>query len=286
MIFLKGLGNPEAPVLMPDESWLLVEMNPDRGCVTHIGADGQTRHVVARTGRPNGLALDKAGVVWVAESLEPALIRLTLNGNFERVLTACDGEPFRWPNDLAFGPDGALYMTDSGILWKDWNQRRAEYNSLYLDGRVYRIDTNTMKATILDSGLSFANGIAFGPDRNLYVNATVSGMVYRYHWNDGRVGKREEFGDVVDRSLPESFRGPDGMKFGANGDLYVAVVAQQDVTVLDPNGKVKRRIRLDGPRPTNIAFGPQGSKKIYVTEQGIGQFEVYEVETDGLPLYD
>jgi hypothetical protein len=34
-----------------------------------------------------------------------------------------------------------------------------------------------------------------------------------------------------------------------------------------------------------VCFGPKGSLKLYVTEQGVGNFEVYDVATDGLPLH-
>ena len=71
MIFACDLGNPEAPVVLSDGSLVLVEMHPDRGCITHISADGKERRDIAKTGRPNGLALDKEGALWVAESLDP-----------------------------------------------------------------------------------------------------------------------------------------------------------------------------------------------------------------------
>src|SRR5438876_9969248 len=104
MIFTDGLSRPEGPALLHDGSWLCVEMGPDRGCVTHISADGRTKRVVARTGRPNGLAVDGEGVVWVAESIDPpSLLRMTLDGRFEVFMTECEGEPFLFPNDLCFG---------------------------------------------------------------------------------------------------------------------------------------------------------------------------------------
>ena len=31
------------------------------------------------------------------------------------VATGCNAEPFLFLNDLCFGPDGALYLTDSGV---------------------------------------------------------------------------------------------------------------------------------------------------------------------------
>jgi gluconolactonase len=285
MIFVNDLGNPEGPVLLSDNSWLVTEMRLDRGWITHISPDGQHREVLATTGRPNGLTIDRKGTIWVAESLTPALLRLTMDGHFETVLTACHDEPFLFPNDLRFGPDGALYMTDSGIRFPEWAQLNSEQRcQVQTDGRVYRIDTTSQSIQKLDTGLPFANGIAFGPNNDLFVSATISGLVYRYPWNRGNVGSREEFGNVLNPESPDVFRGPDGMAFGTDGNLYVTVSRQGDVAVLNSQGEVIKRILLDGPSPTNIAFGPQGTHMIYVTEQGIGQLEKHQVACDGLPL--
>lgn len=290
MLFTSGLSVPEGPVLLPDGSFLCVEMGPDRGCVTHISADGQTKRMIARTGRPNGLAVDRDGIIWVAESSEPVpcLVRMTMDGEAEVFLTECEGEPFLFPNDLAFGPDGALYLTDSGIKFEDFapgGKIRPDWETVPIDGRIYKINTKTKEIRVLDSGIRFTNGIAFDPDDNLYTNETLTGMIYRYEWKDGEVGPREDYGNVNDPQGPEGLKGPDGMKFGADGKLYVAVIIQGDVTVLDQDGSVVERIKTDGNFPTNVCFGPPGSKKIYVTEDEKGTIEVFDVDTDGLPLY-
>src|SRR5690348_1713124 len=103
MIFADGLSAPEGPVALPDGSWLVVECGGDRGCVTHISADGKTKRVIKKTGRPNGLAVDAKGFIWVAESKLPSLLRLTMEGKSEVVAATCDAEPFLFPNDLCFG---------------------------------------------------------------------------------------------------------------------------------------------------------------------------------------
>jgi gluconolactonase len=264
-------------------------MGPDRGCVTHIIADGKTKRMIKRTGRPNGLAVDRNGVIWVAESHTKSLQRLTLDGKSGIVATECQGGPFLFPNDLCFGPDGVLYMTDSGIRFEDWvrgGKIRDDYMEVPIDGRVYRIDVKSEDVRQLDSGLRFANGIAFGPDRNLYINETLTGMVYRYEWADGGiVGGRKEFGNVIDAKGPVGVKGPDGMAFGQNGMLFVAVYGQGDVTVLGQDGQVVDRIRTAGRLPTNVAFGASGEKRIYVTEAEYGQLEMVDVDTEGLPLY-
>src|SRR5690242_5098834 len=74
MVFATGLSAPEGPVALPDETWLIVEGGAERGCVTHVSADGQTKRIIKKTGRPNGLAVDANGVIWVAESKTPSLV--------------------------------------------------------------------------------------------------------------------------------------------------------------------------------------------------------------------
>jgi gluconolactonase len=136
--------------------------------------------VIKKTGRPNGLAVDAQGVIWVAESKTPSLVRLTMDGKAEVVATNCDGEAFLFPNDLCFGPDGAIYLTDSGVVIDDFapnNQIRPDYMDVRYDGRVYRVDVEAGKVKKLDSGIKFTNGIAFGPDRLLYANETLTGNI-------------------------------------------------------------------------------------------------------------
>ena len=286
-IFCDDLLLPEGPVVLDDGTLLVTELGLDRGCITLIAADGATRRLIAKTGRPNGLAVDREGTIWVAESLEPSVLRLGLDGESVVHALACEGELLLWPNDICVGPDGAIYVTDSGVsvtdfLDGDWP--RADYASLHLDGRVCRYDLGGGESRFLDRGLQFANGIAFGPDEVLYVNETMTGNIYRYESVAG--GRRELFGNVLDPDHDSrDLRGPDGMKFDAEGRLYVTVFGQGDVTVLDGCGRVIDRIATQGKAPTNLAFGPAGSRTIYVVEDERGHVEVYGTPADGLPLH-
>lgn len=288
-IFTSGLEAPEGPVALPDGTWLIVEGGANRGCVTHISPDGSTKRVVKKTGRPNGLAVDSDGFIWVAESKHPSLVRLTLDGKADVVATGCDGEPFLFPNDLCFGPDGFLYLTDSGVFIDQFapnNQIRPDYLTVHYDGRVYRIDTDSGRPTKLDSGIKFTNGIAFGPDDCLYANETLTGNIYRYQIKpSGEWGPRTLFGNVIRPEAPAGWKGPDGMAFSSDGQLYVAVFGQQDVTVLDRDGAVAERLATLGKLPTNVAFALTGRRQIYVTEYEHGQMEIFDVPTDGLPLW-
>ena len=287
-VFHPGLGEPEGPVLLADGRCGVVEMSPETGHVSLVSNDGSSKEVLVKTGRPNGMVQDREGALWVAESMNPpSLLKISLDGSSEIVMTEGDGVEFLFPNDLVFGPDGALYMTDSGVHRPDFVKAREEGRRDYpIDGRVFRIDLKTMTAQILDDGLPFANGLAFGADGALYVTATVSGLLYRYEWHaDGSVGAREEFADLVDRTQPPGFKGGDGFAVAENGYFYCAVVGQGDVTVVDPNGNLVERIPVGGEQPTNVAFGPAGSGDIYVTVKDAGTLERHHVGVDGLPLY-
>ena len=287
-IFHKGLGEPEAPVLLSDGSWGVVEMSPETGCVSVISRDGLIKNVVAKTGRPNGMVVDSHGTLWVAESMNPpSLKKVELSGSSESIITGGDGVEFLFPNDLAFGPDGALYMTDSGVSRPVFQQARetGRLNSK-IDGKVFRIDLASRSAIVLDDGLQFANGLAFGLDDALYVTTTLNGLVYRYDWkHDGTLGPREEFTDLVDRNQRSRFIGGDGLAVGMNGFLYCAVVGQGDVTVVDTDGRVVERIIVGGDQPTNVAFGPRDSGDLYVTVKDAGTFERYKIGIAGLPLH-
>jgi gluconolactonase len=287
MIFFEGLMNPEGPVLLPNGDWLVVEMAPKRGCVTRVAADGSGRTPIAQTGRPNGLAVDKDGTIWVAESKNPpSLLKMSQDGSFEVYMTGPDDDPFLFSNDLVFGPDGTLWMTDSGVLETDWRPyRNGQTEAPTIDGKVWRIDLEAKTATKIDSGIQFANGIAYGPDGYLYANETLSGDIFKYDLSKDQP-KREWFANAFGEGEMEHHKcGVDGMAFDDQGLLYVTVIGFADVAVYHLDGSLVRRIPLIGKRPTNVAFGAKGEKRIYVTEQEIGQIEAYDVDADGMELY-
>lgn len=128
-------------------------------------------------------------------------------------------------------------------------------------------------------------GIAFDARGDLYVNETLTGNVFRYRTPLGDAPVRELFGNVVAPYDAPDLRGPDGMKFATDGELYVTVFGQGDITVLGLDGSVVRRLPTTGRAPTNLAFGPPGSGRIYVTEDEFGTVEVLDVGVDGLELH-
>lgn len=287
-IFCDDLLLPEGPVVLDDGTLLVTELGRERGCITLIAADGATRRVVAKTGRPNGLAVDREGTIWVAESLEPSILRVSLDGESVVHATECQGEPLLWPNDICLGPDGAIYVTDSGVRVTNFlngDTPPGDIRPFRFEGRVCRFERSEGAGTFIDRNLRFANGIAFGRDGLLYVNEMLTGNIYRYE-PTAEEPVRQLYANVLDPDYRgEALRGPDGMKFDEDGYLYVTVFGQGDVTVIDPEGTVADRIELEGNAPTNLAFGLPGSREIFVTEDEHGRTEVHPVPRDGLALH-
>lgn len=280
-VFCTGLRDPEGPALLHDGSWLVAEMHPDRGCISRVSRDGSERETIAVTGRPNGIAIAHDGTVWVAESAPPSLIAMRLDGTILQTWTGPRDEPFLWPNDLCFGADGMLYLTDSGIRFDrfapDGEVRPDEMGpkraliSESASGRVFRLDPRSGELLCVADGLKFPNGIAIGPEGDLFVAETVSGDIQRYRPTREGLEPLGVHANVVPDDLPGAFTGPDGMAFDEVGNLYACVLGFGEVVVVDPAGAIVARWDTDDTVCTNVAFGPPGASTLYITEDVTGR---------------
>lgn len=286
-ILVNDVRDPEGPVWSHDGALFLVEMGEGRRCLSKVDVGTGTRREIAQTAfRPNGLAMDGNGRLWVAEAYEGALLCFDQEGTLLKRIEGPEGTPFLWPNDIVFGPDGSLYMTDSGTTEDEFipgGSIREDYDTAQYKGCVLQIDPITGKVSrVIDRDLRFPNGIAIGPDGWLYANETITGDILRYDLSGD--ARREVFGNVIRRDIPPSFRGPDGMKFGEDGRLYCTVFGQSEVTQIGLDGSIEVRHTTRGSSPTNIAFALNGSYAA-VTEVSGDAVERLELQCKGASLF-
>ena len=275
-LLASALGFPEGPVVMPDGRIVFCDGNIGELLVYQNGTVG----TFARTGgSPWGAVLGTDGAVYLTQggnvpgsgdtSAVSGIQRVREDGTVELLLSEVAGCKLYGPNDLAFGPDGRLYLTDSGSE-QDF---RFDVRS---PGRLFAIDGRGDGEMLLELPDVYPNGIAFDAQQRLYWTESMAHRVCRLE-----EGKPTTFSQLSDGHVP------DGMAFADDGRLFVCTTISNGVTVLSPDGEVLEEIQI-GEHPTNCIF--QGSV-LYVTATGTADIEAsqrtgtfWRVETDATGL--
>lgn len=65
--------------------------------------------------------------------------------------------------------------------------------------------------------------------------------------------------------------GMDGMRCDKKGNLHITRHGKGTVDKLSPKGKLLKEIVLAGKKPSNLTFGGENGKTIFVTMQDINQ---------------
>lgn len=161
------------------------------------------------------------------------------------------------PHDLAFGPDGMLYVADK------------------FGSRIAVFDPETLELIgMLGEGwLPNVHDISFGPDGSVAVAVTGRGAVAIY----------EDLGVLKDEpDIGVSAPGTEGALLHSNGDLY-ATAGSLGALVRYRNLEVVSAI--DGhPGAHDVAEGPDGS--IWVADNGNRQLVRYSPELELLQVID
>jgi gluconolactonase len=269
------LGFPEGPVILPDGRLVFCDGN-----IGELSAyiDGGVQTFARTGGSPWGAVLGDDGAIYVTQggnvpgsgdfSAIPGIQRVSPDGEVELLHAEVDGRTLAGPNDLAFGPDGRLYFTDSGTEQDDRYEVRSP-------GRLFAV-TGHAGELLAERPHVYPNGIAFDGTGRLYWTESMAHRVLRFDDEEPRT-----FAQLSESHVP------DGMAFAADGRLFVCTTTSKGVTVLSPDGDVLEEIHI-GQDPTNCIF--DGST-LYVTATGVAEIEasqrtgtLWAVETDATGL--
>lgn len=246
---------------------------------------GKTSIFRSPSGMSNGIKFDAAGNMIVAEGADFGGRRVTRTdmktGKTHIIAGLFEGRPFNSPNDITIDEKGRIYFSDPRYLGHEpIDQPVVGVYRIDPDGSIHRIITDAGKA----------NGVCVSPDqKSLYVVSNDNGgtAIDRLSKPGGsdnpasvaaplRKGLMAllaydlapdgtaKFRKVLVDYAP--FDGPDGLVCDKEGNLYVAVRAENrpGICVYSPEGKELAFIKTE--LPTNVGFGRgKDANLLYIT---------------------
>lgn len=247
-------------------------------------ATGKTAIFRSPSGMSNGIKFDAAGNMIVAEGADFGGRRVTRTdmktGKSYVIAGLFEGRPFNSPNDITIDEKGRIYFSDPRYLGHEpIDQPVVGVYRIDPDGKIQRIITDAGKA----------NGVCVSPDqKSLYVVSNDNGgtsierlsaggaanpsgvdvplrkgymLLMAYDLAaDGTAKFRKTLVDYA------PYDGPDGLVCDKDGNLYVAVRAENrpGIVVYSPEGKELAYIKTE--IPTNVGFGRgKDAKTLYIT---------------------
>jgi gluconolactonase len=243
----EGLGFTEGPVILQNGTIAVTSLT--HGCVYLIDSSG-TRILAETDAAANGATEASDGALYVthfcggtAKQGTPStggVLRVDPTGAVEWLTK----DPIS-PNDLCFGPDGYLYVTDPT------RPRRQ-------DGRIWRCDIHARTAELLVSVPWHPNGIGFGlRDDQMFVASTHSKEMVVFPLTRDGLGEPRLFCKIPSGR-------PDGFAFDEEGNLLVAAPAespdeQSYIHIFDTEGRaIEAFAPIPSPRFSNLALGTDG----------------------------
>lgn len=255
----------EGPVF--DQAGNLYVCDIPFGRIFRIDPAGNWTLVTEYDGEPNGMKFLDARTLLVTD-YKNGLLRIDIEaGAVTPHLERRNTERFKGVNDLVLDAEGNVYFTDQG------------QTGLHdPTGRLYRLRPSGQLDLLL-SNVPSPNGVALSPDgKLLYLAVTRGNCVWRVPLlRDGSVAKVSQFFTSYGPS------GPDGLAVDAEGGVIVANPGLGYVWVL--NARAQPVVVLRGPEGasiTNIAFGGDDRKTLFVTDSTHGDVLCGRLEVPGL----
>lgn len=202
---------------------------------------------------PDGLTVDTAGTVWVADRDNNRIQRFTHDGEvepfrpFKRThLTSRPGD-FNLPYGVAANALGELYVADTH------NHRIQHFAP---DGRLLRAWGRHGKAP---GEFDTPRGLGVDAFGNVWVADHTNHRVQKFAWNGRLLGVfGANGGDGTPGSGPGQFFEPRGLASDRDGNIYVAEMVNHRVQVISNDGRFVRawgRGGMGGLEQVGSAFG-------------------------------
>lgn len=295
-----GLRFPEGPVVMPDGSVVLVEI--EAGRITRVHPDGAKQVLASPGGGPNGLAIGPDGKLYCCNNggfgyierkghlMPHGMSDRYSGGRIERIDMATGavevlyasgdfGCTLRGPNDIVFDAHGGFWFTDHGKT--DLSARRRDIVGIF----YAKADGSHLEEVIFPC--ENPNGIGLSPDgHTLYAAETYTCRLMKYKITaPGKVDPTAgRGGPGIALYRPAGYKFFDSLGMEANGNICVATIGESGISVVSPGGELVEFLATDDVFTTNIAFGGDDMKDAYITLSGSGRLVKARWARPGLKL--
>ncbi|MCX7664899.1 MAG: SMP-30/gluconolactonase/LRE family protein [Gemmataceae bacterium] len=212
--------------------------------------EGKLSTFLEKSGRANGMYIDKNDVLWSCSDEKNELWKIDLKTKEHTVVVkGYNGKLLNGPNDVWVSPAGGVYFTDPFYRRAWWPPTRTEEQ----DKRgVYYLSPKG-ELTRVDGDFKQPNGIRGTADgKTLYVADINDRKTYTYEIKaDGTLGNRKLFCNS----------GSDGLTIDSEGNVYLTSGA---VLVFDKTGKEIAKLPVP-ESPANVCFGGKDHSTLFIT---------------------
>jgi DNA-binding beta-propeller fold protein YncE len=233
------------------------------------GGDGGPA-VQAQLNMPQGLAVDSAGNVYIADTLNNRVRRVDVNGTITTV--AGSGEArLNLPTGLAIGLGDSLFIADTG---NNVIRQLGRYGAIKIVAGTGEAGYRGDAGAAVDAVLHAPGGLAFDGEGNLYIADTLNQRVRRVDVNgqigtvagtgvsgylgDGRPGTEAELNLATN---PLEGMGQ-GLAVDSRGEVFIADALNRRVRRLDVKGMISTIAEMK--TPLGLAVDSQGV--VYVAD--------------------
>ena len=236
--------------------------------------------IQANLAGPEGVAVDRAGNVYIADTSNHRVRKIDPGGTIHTI--AGDGLPgaLRFPVGVTVSASGEVFIADTynhRIVRADGTVVKAQLNlpssvDVLADGTLLIADSGNGRIVAVNPG-GMVRPIASGLSRPISVVGGEDGQVYFSDSGLKRIARVDRNGRVNEIvRLPRPF----GIAFNARGQLFVSDEERGQVLRIDTAGVVPVASGLASPQGIAV----DGSGNIYVAE--FGRNVVRMVSSDGI----